>query len=78
MLLNLVSNFERQPFLALFFLSVLPLGILGIVFTKRGFTLAATSGDREKKDVGYSNFIVGAIIVALGVLGLSLAYVMTG
>jgi hypothetical protein len=75
--LNLISNFNYQPFLALAFLSVLPLGILGIVFTKRGFTLAATSGDREKKDVGYSNFILGALIVIVGLVGIAFAFLLT-
>lgn len=47
------------------------------MFTKRGFVLASTSGDREKKDVGYGNFILGTIILLLGLLGLAIAYVVT-
>lgn len=77
LLLNVVSNFNFQPFLALFFLTILPLSALGIAFTKRGFTLAVKSGDREKKDVGYANLILGSIIVVLGLVGLALGYMMT-
>ena len=72
LLLNTVSDFNFQPFLALFFFAFLPLSITGLVFTKRGFILASNSGDREKKDVGYANFILGAILLMLGLLSLVL------
>ena len=77
LLLNLVSSFDFQPFLALFFLSILPLSVLGIVFTKRGFALASISGDLAKKDVGYANFLLGAIMLVVGLLAFALSFVMT-
>ena len=77
LLVNSISDFDFQPFLMLFFLSIVPLGILGIVYTKRGYALASSSGDREKKDVGYANFILGAIMLVLGLIAYALAFVMT-
>jgi len=58
-------------------LSLLPLGVAGLFFTRRGLALAVSSGDREKKDVGYANLILGVIILGLGLLWLAIAYAMT-
>ncbi|WP_400191548.1 hypothetical protein [Hymenobacter sp. B81] len=65
-------------FFALALLSLLPFGLAGLFLTKRGWKLAVRSGDQEKKDVGYANFVLGGIILLLGFLGLGLAYVVTG
>ncbi|GAB3824022.1 hypothetical protein GCM10028821_02450 [Hymenobacter jeollabukensis] len=64
-------------FFTLALLGILPLALAGLFFTKRGWTLAVRSGDVEKKDVGFANFILGAILLALGLLGFFLAYLMT-
>ena len=77
LLLNTVSDFDFQPFLALFFFAFLPLVITGLVFTKRGFVLASNSGDREKKDVGYANFILGGVLLVVGLLAFALAFLIT-
>jgi hypothetical protein len=58
-------------------LSLFPVGIVGLVFTIKGLRLAFRSGDYKKKDIGYANLIMGIILTAGGLLGLSLAYVMT-
>ena len=77
LLLNAISNLDFQPFLMLFALTIFPLSITGLVFTKRGFALASSSGDREKSNVGYANFLLGGVLLALGISGFALAYMMT-
>jgi hypothetical protein len=57
--------------------TALLLGVAGMVFTKRGFKLASASGDREKKDVGFGNFILGGIVILLGLFGCAIACVAT-
>jgi hypothetical protein len=57
---------------AAFLLTLLPSGLAGLFFTKRGLSLSTRSGDREKKDVGYANLILGVIILVLGLLALGL------
>lgn len=65
------------PFLgALWLFTLLPLGMAGLFFTKRGLALAIKSGDKEKKDVGYANLILGIVILGLGLLSLGFAYMM--
>ena len=59
-------------FFPLFLFTLFPMGVAGLVFTKRGLAFAKQNGDREKKDVGYSNVILGVIIVLLGLLGLGI------
>ena len=75
-LLNTVSDFNFQPFLALFGVTFLPLSIMGIIFTKRGFALASSIGDREKKDVGYANFLLGALLLGITIFGFAVVYIM--
>jgi len=75
-LLNTVSDFNLQPFLALFGVTLLPLSIMGIIFTKRGFVLASSTGDREKKDVGYANFLLGALLLGITIFGSAVVYTM--
>lgn len=65
-------------FLPLVLLTLLPAGAIGIFFTRRGLRLASQSGDREKKDVGYANVLLGSIVLALGVFGIAIAYLATG
>jgi uncharacterized membrane protein len=60
------------------FFSLLPLGLVGLLFTKRGLALATKSGDREKKDVGYANLVLGIIILVLGLLLLGIIYLRMG
>ncbi|QKG53234.1 hypothetical protein [Hymenobacter sp. BRD67] len=55
--------------------TLLPLGLAGLFFTKRGLTLAAKNGDREKKDVGYANLVLGVIVLLFGLLALAFTYV---
>jgi hypothetical protein len=63
------------PFLfALWLFTLLPAGLAGLFFTKRGLVLAAKSGDREKKDVGYANLVLGITILILGLLALAFIY----
>lgn len=63
------------PFLGkLGLLTFLPLGLAGLFFTKRGLALATKSGDREKKDVGYANLMLGFITLALGLLIVAFVY----
>ena len=75
-LLNTVSDFNFQPFLALFGVTLLPLSIMGIIFTKRGFALASSIGDREKKDVGCANFLLGALLLGITIFGFAIVYTM--
>ena len=64
------------PFLGeLWLLTPLPLGLAGLLFTKRGLALAVKSGDQEKRDVGYANLVLGFLMLAFGLLGLAFAYV---
>ncbi|MGI4762094.1 MAG: hypothetical protein ACRYF0_15410 [Janthinobacterium lividum] len=55
-------------------LVLLPFSLAGLYFTRRGLALARTSGDREKRDIGYANLVLGIILAGLGLLGLALAY----
>ena len=64
-------------FLLLALLTLLPAGILGLYFTRRGLLLAGKSGDREKKDVGYVNVLLGILVLGLGIVGVGIAYVAT-
>ena len=67
--------------LVLFFpvglMTLLPLSLAGLYFTKCGLALATKNGDQEKKDVGNANLLLGAIILTLGLIGLALALLMT-
>ena len=54
--------------------ALLPSGLVGLFFTKCGLALSAKSGDREKKDVGYANLVLGSIILILGLLALAFIY----
>jgi hypothetical protein len=55
-----------------FLLTLLPSGLAGLFFTKRGLSLSTRSGDKEKKDVGYANLVLGVIILVLGLVALGL------
>ena len=81
--IQIVSCYRRAtvcylvPFCVLFLclpafpLSLLPLSLAGLYFTRRGLALARKSGDQEKLGVGYANLVLG---VVLGGLVLALAY----
>ncbi|MCC3160698.1 hypothetical protein LJ737_25905 [Hymenobacter sp. 15J16-1T3B] len=73
----LLLGFVVEVLLPLALLVWVPLGVAGLYFSKRGLTLAVSSGDQEKQDVGYANLLLGAIVLGLGLLGWALAYVMT-
>ena len=73
----LLLSIFHFAFFSLFVLTLFPLGIAGMVFTKRGLSLAIKSRDTEKKDGGSANVTLGIIILVLGLLGLALAYLMT-
>lgn len=64
-------------FLALTGLSLLPEGVVGLLFTLCGLRLALRSGDYEKKDIGSANLITGLILAVGGLIGLGLASMMT-
>lgn len=64
-------------FLATTVLSLLPVGVVGLLCTVKGLKLAFKSGDHEKKDIGYANLIMGLILAVGGLISLGLTYVMT-
>ena len=72
----LLLGFVESLFWTLSLVSFLPLGIVGLFYTKRGMNLSVSSGDREKKDVGYANLILGTIVIIIGVFNWALAYLM--
>lgn len=74
---SLLLGVVHFVFFPLFLLSLFPLGIAGMYFTKRGLSIAIKSGDIQKKDVGYANVTLGIIILVLGLLGLAFVFVMT-
>lgn len=74
---SLLLSFIHFIFFPLFLLSLFPMGIVGMYFTKRGLSPAIKSGDIQKKDVGYANVTLGIIILLVGLLGLALTYVVT-
>jgi|GEM_PF-2158044 len=55
-------------------LSLLPLSLVGLYFSRRGLVLARRSGDQEKLGVGYANLVLGVVLAGLGGLVLALAY----
>lgn len=54
--------------------TLLPFGLAGLFFTKRGLALSIKSDDRQKKDVGYANLVLGSIILIIGLLVVAFAY----
>lgn len=64
-------------FLLLALFTLLPCSLIGLYFTRAGFALASKQGDLEKKDVGYANMLLGAILFVLSLLSIGFAYMMT-
>lgn len=75
----LLLGFIHFMFFPLFLITLFPLGVAGMFFTRRGLSLAVKSGDREKKDVGYANVTLGIIVLVAGagLIGLVLIYIRT-
>jgi hypothetical protein len=64
-------------FSGLFLLSLFPLAVAGLVFTGKGLRLSSQTNDREKKDIGYANLIMGLILSVIGLLAFGFAYIRT-
>ncbi|UOQ65534.1 hypothetical protein [Hymenobacter volaticus] len=64
-------------FLGGFFVGLFPLAAGGIIFTVLGMRLSIRTNDREKKDIGYANLILGLILFVVGLLAFCFAYMRT-
>jgi hypothetical protein len=72
-----VLGIGKGLFLGSFFLGLLPSALGGIAFTVLGMRLSAQTNDREKKDIGYANLVLGLILSILGLFTLGFAYLAT-
>lgn len=72
-----MAGIDEGLFLGGFLLSLLPLAVAGLVFTRKGLRLSSESNNREKKDVGFASLVLGLILGDLGLLALGCAYVGT-
>ena len=61
---------------AAFWISLLPLGALGMACSIYGMVLSNRVNNNIKKDIGYANLIMGIIIIIGGLVGMGLAYLM--
>lgn len=60
-----------------FFVGLFPFAVGGTVLTIFGMRLSVQTNDREKKDIGYANLLLGLILAAVGLLALGFAYLRT-
>jgi hypothetical protein len=69
-----IGFFSTPGLVALAVLLSIPAGITGMVFSTRGFRLAREHNDREKKDIGYANLLLGGALVGSGLLVTGFGY----
>lgn len=73
---SIIFGLTKIFFLAIALGSLLPVAIIGLFFTVKGLIIAFKSNHYEKKDMGYTNLLMGIILFVGGILGFGLAYLM--
>lgn len=66
-----------MAFFALFLFAMFPLGVVGIILTSMGLRIATKNGNEWKRIQGMHNYLIGIVIVFLGLLGTGLLYLVT-
>lgn len=61
-------------FLPAFIFTLLPSGVVGIIFTIFGSKISFKEKDYEKKDTGYANLIMGIVMSVIGLLASGFIY----
>jgi hypothetical protein len=63
-------------FFLVFLFSILPLSIVGLVFNIFGLKLSRKINHMPKKNIGYTNLMLGIPIFLIGIFALALTFVM--
>jgi len=64
-------------FWSMFLLSMFPFGLLGLLFSIIGIIQATKIKNLKKKTTGYQNLFMGIIVIAGGIVGWMLLYIIT-
>jgi len=63
-------------FFVIFLLSILPLSIIGLIYNILGLRLSRKMNLVHKKNIGYTNLMLGMPMFLIGLLGLAVPFVM--
>ena len=75
LLFVLTEEYTDATFLALFFLSLFPCGLLGLILT---FSWRRNSLENtDKQGNKYASAVIGGMIIIAGLIGLGLLYIVT-
>ena len=72
----LTVDLTQMFFFTLFLISLIPFGILGLIFTAKGMIEAKKKKNSLNKDIGIAALAAGILIVVGGTIGLLLVYVI--